>query len=274
MSYKLIAIDIDGTLLTDQYEIPPPTLKALNEAMGQAHIVLCTGRNLLSARSLLPHFSRPIPLITDNGATIWEPERGILQQASLSAEGTRLVLEYARAHPEIQVDFTTADGVYAERVKEGFWEMYERYNTEPRLVGDLLKEAGQPVKITLAGLSPEVMEEVYRQLEKELRQQQLEVQLFRTGPHFIDCMAQGANKGKALAHYARILGIPMRKTMAIGNYYNDVEMIRAAGRGVVVANAPPLLREMADEVTASNNEEGVRLILEKYVLQPKRGVRV
>jgi Cof subfamily protein (haloacid dehalogenase superfamily) len=78
----------------------------------------------------------------------------------------------------------------------------------------------------------------------------------------IEIMPRGANKADALRFMAERMGVPMEQVMAIGDNYNDIEMIKAAGRGIAMANAVDKLKETADEVTLSNDEDGVALAIE------------
>lgn len=90
--------------------------------------------------------------------------------------------------------------------------------------------------------------------------------MLRSGDFFIDLMHKDASKGAALQKLAEKRGIPAENVMAIGNYYNDLTMLTFAGLGVAMDNSPQEVKDAADAVTASNNEEGVKLALEKYCL--------
>jgi len=261
LNYRLIAIDIDGTLLNDQYEIPERTVEAINQAMDHCHLVLCTGRALFSTKPLLEHFHRPLPLVTDNGGTIWFPDRGIVEQYTLSRSVAEELLLFSRRH-RLHIDFTTGDGIYVERLDDALEAVYRKYFAVPKQLDDLLQLEQLPVKVTISG-RPDQIDQAYPAVQEQFTGK---VQFFRSGPHFIDFIAFGVNKGTALQKLASELGVAREQTMAIGNYYNDLEMIRMSGLGVAVANAPEEVKRQADLVTDSNNEEGVRKILETFVL--------
>lgn len=270
MRYRMIAIDIDGTLLNDQYEIPPTTIETMNRAMSHCHLVLCTGRALFSAKPLLAHFRRPLPLITDNGGTVWLPEKGIIVQHTLSRPMAAELLRFSRRHG-LHIDFTTGDGIYVERLDSALAAEYRKYFAIPKQLDDLLQIHQLPVKITISG-SPEQIDEAYEAVQRQFTGK---VQFFRSGPHFIDFIALGVNKGLALKNLASRFGVEPAQTIAIGNYYNDLEMLRMSGLGVAVANAPEEVKRLADFVTDSNNDEGVRKVLERFVLSPlQKGANV
>jgi len=263
LRYRMIAIDIDGTLLNDQYEIPPRTIETMNRALSRCHLVLCTGRALFSTKPLLNNFSRPLPLITDNGGTVWLPEKGIVKQYTLSRSVAAELLWFSRRHG-LHIDFTTGDGIYVEQLNSDLAAVYRKYFAVPIQLDDLLHIPKLPVKITISG-SPEQIDEAMINVRQQFTGK---VQFFRSGPHFIDFIALGVNKGTAMRDVASLFGVDAAQTIAIGNYFNDVEMLRMSGLGVVVANAPEEVKRMADVVTDSNNDEGVRKILENYVLSP------
>ncbi|MNN14057.1 Sugar phosphatase YidA [compost metagenome] len=93
-----------------------------------------------------------------------------------------------------------------------------------------------------------------------------ELNMLRSGDYFIDLMHPEASKGNALKQLAEQRGIPAEQIMAIGNFYNDITMLTFAGLGIAMDNSPIEVKAAAQDVTASNNEEGVRVALEKYCL--------
>lgn len=263
MRYRLVAIDIDGTLLNDEYEIPKSTVETINQALSHCHLVLCTGRSLFSTQPLLEHFRRPLPLVTDNGGTVWFPEKGVVEQYTIPHSVMSELVWFSRRRG-LHIDFTTADGIYVERLNDDLVAVYRKYFAVPKQLEDLLQVHQLPVKVTISG-SPTQIDDAFRLVQRQFSGK---VQFFRSGPHFIDFIALGVNKGTALQKLAAQLGIAAHQTIAIGNYYNDLEMIRMSGLGVAVANAPDDVKRQADLVTDSNNDEGVRKILEQYVLTP------
>src|SRR5690606_2044289 len=134
----------------------------------------------------------------------------------------------------LHIDFTTADGIYVERLNDDLVAVYRKYFAVPKQLDDLLQVHQLPVKVTISG-SPTQIDDAFRLVQRQFSGK---VQFFRSGPHFIDFIALGVNKGTALQKLAAQLGIAAHQTIAIGNYYNDLEMIRMSGLGVAVANAP------------------------------------
>src|SRR5690606_21610872 len=129
---------------------------------------------------------------------------------------------------------------------------------EPTQARDVMSLLEQPVKFTAYSADKAVMDKV----EADWRMQQPnELVVLRSGDEFIDIMHPDASKGNALRVFTQALGIAPSEVLAMGNYYNDVDMLRFAGLGIAMANSPEDVKQAADEVTVSNNEGGVYLSL-------------
>ncbi|WP_027415491.1 Cof-type HAD-IIB family hydrolase [Aneurinibacillus terranovensis] len=265
MNYKLAAIDIDGTLLTDDYSITGETKKTLHLAEEQGvTVVMCSGRGPFSVIPILEELELDGYLITHNGAVVTHSKtREILWESGFYMDDLKDVVSYCRASG-IHTDFCSPFEMYTETLdNEEVNKMYAKYLATPKLVDDALRVRDKIVKFTLFG-SDEQLTKAFA----DIQAMQLPIKTIRSGPYYIDIIEKSTSKGTALRHLADKLGISMNETIAIGNYYNDLEMIHAAGVGVAVENAPEDVKREADLIVASNNDNGVadairRLILEK-----------
>jgi Cof subfamily protein (haloacid dehalogenase superfamily) len=266
MSYKLAAIDIDGTLLTDDYKVTKENRDALRAAEQEGiKIVLCSGRAPLSVLPLIEEIGIHGYYICHNGAvTSHSQTKEILHEAGFLANTMKKVLDYCKTE-NIHTDFCTAFDMYTENLdREDVRNMYAKYLVQPKLVENVLSIEDKLVKFTLFGTA-EQLDKAY----EDLALMNLPVQTLRSGPSYIDIIDQATSKGAALSNLAKHLDIPMSNTIAIGNYYNDLDMITMAGVGVAMGNAPQEVKEHADIVVSSNNESGVAEALEKLVLGNK-----
>lgn len=266
MKFRLIALDVDGTLLNDEHELTEQTIATIQEVHDQgSHIVLCTGRAPGSTLPILQQLGLEGTMITHNGAaTVHADERGLalINEFSFTLSEIETMLAYVRREG-IHFDVCTAFNMYIERIGEYEKKMYEKYLTSPKLVTDV-SELGLPiVKFTLFG-QPEVLDRVEREWEELKLYGHL--RMIRSGDLFIDVMSAEANKGNALKALAATLEIDASEIIAIGNYYNDLEMMGFAGLGIAVENSPEGVKAAADAVTATNNDEGVHKALVKYCL--------
>nr|WP_271750900.1 Cof-type HAD-IIB family hydrolase [Cohnella sp. JJ-181] len=266
MNYKLIALDVDGTLLNDDHELTPRVKRAVTAAAAAgAEIVLCTGRGSASALSVLAQLGLSGTVITHNGASVVDGEtREILQESTIGADEAGRYLELLRERG-VHFDLNTAFDIYVERLDEQTASMYERMLAEPILRSPGEQLPGRTVKISIFAPKADLDE-----LETYWRDWSHELQSIRSGDYFIDLQHREASKGTALAQWAEKRGIPRESVLAIGNYYNDIGMLQYAGRGVAMDNSPPEVKAAADETTLSNNEDGVAVVLEACLAVAER----
>jgi len=262
LNYKLIALDVDGTLLTDDHRITEPTKRTIREIYEEgAKIVLCTGRGPTNTEPVMKELGFEGIMITHNGAaTVESPSRSLLSIFSFPLEAVMPLIEYCREH-RIQFDINTPFDLYTDFLHEGAAVMYKDFMVKPRILPDITTLSEAPVKFTLTG-DIRVMDRAesrWSRLGDQLR-------LLRSGDRFIDIMNAEASKGNALRKLAEQWGIPREQILAIGNYNNDLEMIEYAGLGIAMGNSPDEVKRLADAETDSNNRDGVHKALQKYVL--------
>lgn len=266
MKFKLIAIDVDGTLLNDDHQLTERTKQTIRQAHAAgSRIVLCTGRSPVSTIPILRELGLEGTIITHNGAaTVYSDSSGdkVLHEVSFTLEEIKPMLDYVRREG-VHFDVCTPFEMYIEHMTDYERDMYRTFLITPNLVPDVTKLKGPIVKFTLFS-QPDVMDRVQRDWEEQKLYGELS--LIRSGDLFIDVMHPAVNKGNALKALAAEWQIKPEQIMAIGNYYNDVEMMKFAGLGVAVANSPEDVCSAADVVTASNNEEGVHLAIVQYCL--------
>lgn len=261
MKVRIIALDVDGTLINDHHELTPRVRQAVRAAADSgAEIVLCTGRGSTSALPVLAELGLEGTMITHNGASIVDSRtRNVIAETAIPLEPAQRYIHFARERG-IHYDMNTAFELYVERLNEQTSEMYERMFARPiiRTESEGLPEG--MVKISLFA-SKDVLDEA----EAEWSDWRHELQTVRSGDFFIDVQHREASKGAALRQLAAMRGVPKEQVLAIGNYYNDLGMIAFAGLGVAMDNSPEEVKAVANEVTLSNNEDGVAYVLERHV---------
>lgn len=263
MKYKLIALDVDGTLLNDDYIVTEKTKQAIREVRSHgAVIVLCTGRGPISTIPVLRELGYDGTLITHNGAaTVYSQGKRIIHQYPFRLHELSELIAYCRKN-EIHFDVCTPFEMYVEKLPEKTRSMYDKYMAQPLVIDDVFHLQSPVVKFSVFA----EMETVER-VERDWKNAPLSLQQIRSGDYFIDVMRKEANKGNALGQLSESLGIDRSEILAIGNYYNDIEMIRLAGLGIAMENSPEEVKRAADTVTLSNNEDGVYWALHKYCLK-------
>ncbi|GGF91472.1 Cof-type HAD-IIB family hydrolase [Paenibacillus aceti] len=264
MKYKLIALDVDGTLLTDDHVLTPGTIEVIKQIAEQGtEFVLCTGRAPLSCIPYMEQMGLDDYAITHNGAaTISVKDGSVIHDFSLRSEGLERYIHYCEER-NLHYDLNTTFRLYvkgAAGLSREALDMYRKFLIEPKDLTE--RPADDPfVKMTVSGDTP-----LMDQVMEEWNTWTHEFNVLRSGDYFIDLMHKDSSKGSALSNLAEIRGIPAENVLAIGNYYNDLTMLEFAGLGIAMDNSPQEVKDVADVMTASNNEEGVKLALQKYCL--------
>lgn len=262
---KLIAIDLDDTLLDNSRRISPRVKAAVREAKARGvAVTLATGRMHRSALPYALELELDIPLITYNGALIKFSRSGeTLFHCPLDAAVAGGVLGlFRRKSWYVQV---YADDLLYVRERDANARRYEEVSgMEAVVVGDGLYDLGdRPPTKMLAIAEPADMDGLVGAV-RELYGDRL--YLATSKPNYLEILNPGANKGLALARLADYFGLDRREVMAIGDSLNDKEMLEYAGLGVAMHNAAAAVKSVADAVTGANDADGVAEAVEKYVL--------
>ena len=266
---RLLATDLDGTLVGADLVIRPRVAAAVAAAQAQGVVVvIATGRMYRSTLRYARALQLRAPLICYQGAYIREmpngdePAAAPIRHVTLAAQVARQAIRWSRENgldPHVNMD----DRLVMERGDEGAAD-YERLSgIDADFVPDLVAAVVRPVTKVLAVGPPGVPERVLA-AGREAFVGRAEVTV--SHPEYLEFTAPGVTKGQALRWLARRLRIPLAATMAIGDQYNDLEMLAAAGHGVAMGGSPAEVRAAARHVTASVDEEGFAVALEALVL--------
>lgn len=275
---KMIGLDLDGTLLTDRKELTPHTREVLKAAIGQGVVVLVsTGRPWLGVPEELREFPGMRYALTSNGARVVETGTGkVLQEHLLMPGPAKKALEICGKYDTLQEVYFDGQG-YAEADKMA---NIERYHKNPHM-WEYMRKTRIPEKDIFALMARENrgldkvqalfadMDE--RQKAWEELKEKTDLELVGSLGYNIEINAPGVNKGTALVELGRTLGIRREEIMACGDGDNDILMLKEAGFGVAMGNAEDAVKEAADYITLTNEEDGVAHVIEKYVLRGGEG---
>ena len=263
---RLLALDLDGTLLRSDYSISLRTKNAVKcTEAAKVTIVLVSGRVPAAIEPysrLLGLRERPGYLVSNNGALIQESHTGnIVHEAQIDNETVKAICDLADAEG-FPVQMFEDNVMYVSRHNK--YSGYEQSLTGYRevVVENFRAMAGESCyKLTIPG-DPALLSHVEKLVRTYLGEK---ITLFNGRPYFLDLMPRGSDKGSALARIAEILNVNAAETLAIGNSTNDEAMIRWAGIGVAMANGDERIKSIAALVTEhSNDEDGVAELIEKY----------
>ena len=267
MGYKLIAMDLDGTLNNDQKVITEKTKAALMAAQRKGiRLALASARpspGLFKERDILRLQDYKGILMSYNGGRIVDAETGkVLFETSMDLEETKQVL---RKLEDLPVTPILDDGAqFYVTDKNGYKVDYECKNNnmvcaEVGNLADFLAFA--PIKI-LMSVQPEELAEVQKQIADFLPESLTVVQ---TAAFYLEVIPKVINKGQGIRDICKVLGIEPAEVVSFGDAANDIPMLEAAGMGVAMGNAQEAGKQAADMVTLSNNEDGIAAALEKLL---------
>ena len=267
MNYKLIDMDLDGTLNNDQKIITEKTKAALMAAQKQGiRLALASARpspGLFRERDILGLQDYNGILMSYNGGRIVDAATGkVLFQTSMELTETKQVLRQLESLPVTPILDDGAQFYVTD--KNGFKVDYECRNNnmvcqEVGNLADFLRFA--PIKI-LMSVQPEEIADIQRQIAGFLPESLTVVQ---TAAFYLEVIPKVINKGQGIRDICSVLGISAAEVIAFGDAQNDIPMLRAAGMGVAMGNAAEAVKQAADMVTLSNNEDGIAAALEKLL---------
>ena len=263
MSYRLIALDIDGTIRTNEHPLSDRTRLAVGRAKAAGAVVtIATGRMFESARQATAELDITAPIASFQGAQIADPANGrVLWHRPLTA-GMALAALGALARWELVVLAYHNGEVYVDEMSPWVEAYGERNDTKINVVGDLAEVAGHELtRLVVAGDEVEI-----HRLETELKSSfDSRLYVTRSLPHFCEILHPEGGKDKALSWLCEYLGIGRDETVAFGNGYNDVRMIEWASLGVAIGGAVPEVVEVADRVAPPVEEDGAAQVLEELL---------
>ena len=271
---RMIALDLDGTLLTSDKVLTDRTKDVLRRAIEQGIVVLpATGRPLSGIPKEVMEFPGVRYAVTANGARIVDSLEGrILYEDQVSYENGKKVLEICGKYDALLevyyngVGYTEESalnrlGDFVPRVPMAAYILNTRQPVEN--VTELFNRKKLPTDKVQAIFSSE---EDCKKAWKEVEDHILDIEITGALCNNIEVNAKGVNKGKGILMLGKILGIEREEIMAFGDGRNDTAMLQEAGLGIAMSNAVEEAKAAADEVTLSNDEEGVAAAIEKYVL--------
>lgn len=271
---RMIGLDLDGTLLTTDKVLTTYTKEILRRAISQGIVVLpATGRPLTGIPREIIEFPGVRYAVTANGARIVDIQKGCtLYEDPVSYENGKRVLEICRQYDALLEVYY--DGVgYAEEsglkrirdfVPKAPMAAYIENTRKPvQNVMEMFNRKKRPTDKVQAIFASEIdCKKAWKEVEDLIP----DIEITGALCNNIEVNAKGVNKGKGLLMLGEILGIEKEEIMAFGDGLNDTVMLQKVGFGVAMDNAIETVKAAADEVTLSNDEEGVAVAIEKYVL--------
>lgn len=263
MNIKLIASDMDDTLLSSKTTISPRNESAIRKAIDRGIVfMIATGRMYVSVKPYAEELGLDVPLVTYNGALVkGSRSEEIFYEHPVQLETAWEILDYCR-QKKYYIQAYVNDELWV-RERTGFSDMYTRISGVPATpVGEKLYQLpSSPYKLLMMtgdGEFQSVWEEIQTKFAGKIA-------VTSSKDNFLELMEPGVNKWEAVKAVAARYHIVPGEIMCIGDSNNDLGMIKNAALGVAVANAKPAVKAAAKMVTAAHDEDGVALAIEKVL---------
>ncbi|BCG60825.1 Cof-type HAD-IIB family hydrolase [Paenibacillus sp. URB8-2] len=241
--YRLLALDMDGTLLNDEQVITPDTVKWIHRAVDAGiHVCLSTGRSFDSAYPYAEQLGLKTPMVTVNGSEVWRAPHELYRRSMMDPELVKQMHEIA-VESGIWFWAYAVDGVYNKESWDGDIDGREwlkfGYHTEDN-------DIRHQVLLKLQDMGG--------------------LEITNSSPYNLEINPLGVNKAAGIKEVCGLLGIKMEEVVAVGDSLNDLAAIQQAGLGVAMGNAQDTIKQEADAVTSTNNEDGIAEVIRRFLL--------
>ena len=262
-TFKLFAIDIDGTLITNNKKILAETKQDIIKAYKKGVIIcICTGRAYPAAKRYIDELDLDIPLILYNGSRIiMNNGKEIVFNKTIDKEVSNGVFDIINMN-DGTCCFWKDDTLYFNKNDE-YTAYYEKLTgIKPAIIKDYDESLFTNINKFLWFDTPENLQFIKNNILNNVAG----IDCFKSQNNILEIVPKGINKGEAIKFLANYYNIDISEVIAVGDDENDISMIMAAGLGVAMGNARSCVKEVADYITLSNEENGVGKVINKFIL--------
>ena len=268
MEYQMLVMDLDGTLTNSKKEISPATLRALLDIQNIGKkVVLASGRPIngvlpLAEKLQLDKYGSYI--LSFNGARITQCSTGqTIYNKTLPSEVIEPIYQFVRSYPGLDLVSYDSETILSGIEPNEYTRKESMINNmEIRVVDDLPSALSFPVNKLLIPGDPEIIETCMPALKQKYHGL---LNIYRSDPFFLEVMPQHIDKAYSLQKLLNSIGLTAEQMICCGDGYNDISMIESAGLGVAMANAQPSVKDTADFITASNDEDGILRVINLFM---------
>lgn len=267
--YDVLVLDVDGTLLTSRKEVTEATRDAIVEAQKRGKTVaIASGRSISGMRRTAANISLEEfggYIIAYNGTTVLNCKTGeCIYNQTISKDLIAPVFEAAK---QAKVGILVYNDSKKELVVGTGMDKYIEADARAcevtvREADNFVKEVDFPINKFLLTGEPEYMKEVEKTMQNRFGSR---LSVFRSDPHYVELLPKFVDKGIAVEKLMKHLDVKKDKVICVGDSYNDLPMFRLAGLGVAMENAQTEIKEAADFITGSNDEDGIVKVIEKFM---------
>jgi Cof subfamily protein (haloacid dehalogenase superfamily) len=252
--YRLVAVDIDGTLIHNDGTLSKRTLDVINEL--PVPLVLVTGRPIRWLMHVYDQMTEPVPAVCANGAVVYDPDTDeILRAAPLDVD---LLIDVVKRLRDAVPDITLAvevEGGRAFRYEQAWPVRWEAEHDLARVLASPEELTSAPAVKLLARSASHAPDDFFELVSRTLGETAEPTR--SSSSALVEISAVGVTKAAGLAWLCEHEGVEAAEVIAFGDMPNDIPMLTWAGRSVAMGNAHPAVKDVADEVTRTNDEDGV-----------------
>jgi len=268
MDYKMIVLDLDGTLTNSDKQISPPTKQALIDIQEQGIlVVLASGRPINGVKPLaqelkLDHYDSYI--LSFNGARITRCNRWeTIYSKCIPPSVIQPILDITKTYEGLDLWTYEGEDILSAIKQNEYTELEHRIcHMNIKHVEDFIAYVTFPINKLLIAGDPAVIEDLMKELQEKFNSL---LSIYRSEPFYLEIMPQNIDKAHSLQKLISSIGINAEEMICCGDGYNDITMIEYAGLGVAMGNAQSIVKETADFITLSNDEDGVLHVIKNFL---------
>lgn len=266
MTDRIIAVDMDGTFLNSDQDFDHDYFLKLYPQMQEKHVtfVVASGNQDSQLRAFFPKTASTIWFVSDNGALVKEPDESVMYSAKMDPAAYQHAIQFLDSLPDVHPIVSAVHSAYIlDSEPKSFSEMTARYYYKLQSVKDWDEIDDTVLKLGMS-CPDEQTESIVKMLQNELAGELLPVS---SGHGDIDLIIPHTHKANAIKRVASQLHVPMTNVVAFGDGGNDAEMLKEAGLGFAMANAPQTIKAIANDVAPYHDQNGVLVTIENLLKQ-------
>ena len=268
--FKMVCLDIDGTLINSNHKITEKTKEVINTIANEKkiYIVLVSARMPKGIIPLQNELNISEPLICYSGALIMDKHSNVLANKVINSKVMKMIYDTSKDF-KVSISIYKDDEWYIENLDKWSVKESEITNISPTIIdfNNLLKQLEKQnsgANKILCMEEPEDIQLLYKKISSISNE---DINVYPSKPTYLEIMAKDVSKTSAIEILCKKFNVERSQVMAIGDNYNDIDMIEYAALGIAMGNAPIKVKEHADEVTFTNDEDGVAKALEKHLIK-------
>lgn len=272
-TYSIVLLDIDGTLVDSNDQISHNTKSLLNRLeKKEIPVVLCSARSPSGVEIVVGQVGLHSPIVCYGGSLIMDADRAIIEDRGIEGNtAVRFKQFAAREFPKVTVSTYMYDIWLVDSTSDPNVQLVAQRNQCEPLVGELeaaINSVSHVHKLLCMGTPEEII-----RFQNSAAREFPELEFARSGTIYLEVLAKGISKCTAMEKLRTYYGIDAEQVVAMGDYFVDLEMLRHAGLGIAMGNAPDAVKEAAARVTTSCDEEGVYIALKNLRFTPPAQLR-